>query len=658
MKQLFVLYLCLISTSSVAFLVRENVIFSKITEVSLSTASWKLSLLVDLNAYQNIFSKFLDHLTKIDAVLKNTMSTYRRNKVNTFQGYYSDLKSELVHINKTRKGIVEKFESFRSLHNADNRRKRALVPFIGKIYGWLFGLTTESDLSDIRRAVNDLGTNQQKFSHVLERSITILDKSRENIAENRDRINEIYMGLGKLSAALSSFIVHTNEAHNKILLFLHFYLHLASMINNAQELVIEMSRGLEDLARQLDILSTGKISPAVISPPQLREALSEIEKNLPPNLRLPNDPEQDLWSYYRTIACGSLMLENKIVIILHIPLIDYTNKMELYKADSLPLPNLHMSTGEGKENDKSMLASYRLETTVFAIDKNRVRYTLLSENEANRCARTENGYCQFVDPLYPTNVSKFCIIALFLGNKERVKKSCVVHVEPSGIIPVARHISRGLWAVATNKPIQFTNTCSKRSSNSVETVTLLPPIDTIRLESGCTAFSAGIVLPSYQEFASSVDITPELSLDVRNQSYSLWEPFHEVIDSINMTWNLSSLKDIEKINMKELVNTLHTIKKVRIDPKEFWTTTNSVIATVIVIIVLIAVFFFIKKFRNDNYRFPMMVFRKTAGRMVPTTEESKPFKETRESIPMDEKKTHAEQIGQPNFSVYPNAPLA
>ena len=658
MTRLVVLYLSLLGTFSLSFMIRENVVFSKLAEVSLSSTSWKLSLLVKLDVYQNIFSDFQDHLSKIDSVLKGTIKTHRKNRIHTFQGYYADLNSELIHINNTRKSIVKKFETFRSLHNGSNRQKRALVPFIGKIYGWLFGLSTESDLSDIRQAINDLGANQQKFSHVLEQSITILDKSREDIATNRDRINKIYMGVGKLSAAISTFFVHTNNTTQSIIQFLQFYLHLASLINNAQELVIEMSRNLEDLARQLDILSTGKISPAVITPPQLREALVEIEKNLPPTLRLPNDPAVDLWSYYRTVTCGSLMLDNKIIIVMNIPLIDYTNKMELYRAISLPLPNLYMSPDEGKEEDKSMLASYKLETSVFAIDKNRVKYSVLSENEAIRCSRTENGYCQFVDPLYPTNISKFCIIALFLGNKDKIKKLCIVHVEPSGIVPVARHIDRGLWAVATNKPLQFTNTCSRRNSNSVETVTLLPPIDTIRLESGCTAFSAGVVLPSYQEFTSSIDVTPDLSLDIRNQSYSLWKPFHEVIDSVNMTWNLSSLKDIEKINMKELVNTLHTIKRVRIDPKNFWTTTNSAITVVVNIIVIIVIFFLIKRYWKGTYKLPAVFFPKTVERMVPTTEENKPLKEVKELATVEERKIYAEQTGQSNFSVYPNAPLA
>ena len=661
MARVLVLYLWLVSSLSVAILVRENIIFNKISDISLSTLNWKLTMVVDMNAYENAFDAFLVHLKRIEVILSSTVDTHRKNNVNTFDGYYSDLRRELVHINDTRESIIEKFETFRLLNNRGNamrmREKRALIPFIGKVYGWLFGLTTESDMSDIRKAINDLGANQQKISHVIEKSITIMNESRENIAENRRRINKIYLGIGKLSAAISTFIAHTNDKHHKILQFLHFYLHLASMINNAQELVLDLSRSIEDLARQIDILSTGKISPAVISPPQLREALLDIEENLPSTLRLPNDPIRDLWSYYRTMTCGSLMLENKIVMIVNIPLIDYTDKMELYRAINLPLPNLRSFVRDRREIDVSMLASYKLETTVFAIDKNRLKYSMLSESQATRCTTTEDGYCQFVDPLYPTNVSKFCIIALFLGNREMVRKLCTVQVEPNGILPVARHIHRGLWAIALNKPLQFTYTCSKGSPNSVGTATLSPPIDTIRLDPGCTAFSAGIVLPSYQEFASSVDITPDLSLDIKNQTYSLWEPFHEIIDSVNMTWNLSSLKDIEKINMNSLVDTLHAIKTVRIDPKEFWTTTNTAIVIVIVIVVMIIVFFLVTKYTKGKYRLPSMSFRHIT-RMIPTTEEDRPLKKTKESTFIEEKKTHAEPIGQPNFNVYPNAPLA
>ena len=69
------------------------------------------------------------------------------------------------------------------------------------------------------------------------------------------------------------------------------------------------------------------------------------------------------------------------------------------------------------------------------------------------------------------------------------------------------------------------------------------------------------------------------------------------------------------------------------------------------------VFFLVIKYTKGKYRLPSMSFRHVT-RMIPTTEEDRPLKETKESTFIEEKKTHAEPIGQPNFNVYPNAPLA
>ena len=133
MTRLVVLYLCLIGTFSVAILVKENVIFNKIAEVSLSITSWRLTIVVDLNGYIDVFDMFLVDLQRIEVILTDTIETHRKNNVNMFQGYYSDLRRELAHIYDTRKNVIRKFETCRSLHNEGNagkdRKKRAFSTF-------------------------------------------------------------------------------------------------------------------------------------------------------------------------------------------------------------------------------------------------------------------------------------------------------------------------------------------------------------------------------------------------------------------------------------------------------------------------------------------------------------------------------------------------
>ena len=116
--------------------------------------------------------------------------------------HFSVLQNELRFINKTRNDIFKKFIQYQSLNknkqNNQIRRKKAVIPLVGDIYGFLFGLTTDKNLNDIRRAINDLSSNQNKIKHVVEESLTIMNKSISEVKANRARINVINKGISDL----------------------------------------------------------------------------------------------------------------------------------------------------------------------------------------------------------------------------------------------------------------------------------------------------------------------------------------------------------------------------------------------------------------------------------------------------------------------------
>lgn len=55
------------------------------------------------------------------------------------------------------------------------------------------------------------------------------------------------------------------------------------------------------------MLTLVHLSPTVVLPANLRQLLSEIASKLPPNLKLPYDPDTDRWSYYRILPCTTLV---------------------------------------------------------------------------------------------------------------------------------------------------------------------------------------------------------------------------------------------------------------------------------------------------------------------------------------------------------------
>ena len=192
---------------------QENIIFEKIRTVSLSRASWRLSYIIDLNSYEKIFSSINDFFHNVNNMASRSQ-TYQVTVDST--GVYrlpiELLVQRLKMLNTTKNDLNKIFESVRSLqHNF--RTKRALLPFMGTIYSKLFGLSTDADLRDTKKAINDMSNNQQTISHVVNSSLTLIQKNREEIQTNRQKLILI-------NNALKHLVIQINSVNNRTTLAL------------------------------------------------------------------------------------------------------------------------------------------------------------------------------------------------------------------------------------------------------------------------------------------------------------------------------------------------------------------------------------------------------------------------------------------------------
>lgn len=65
---------------------------------------------------------------------------------------------------------------------------------------------SESDLQGIRKNINNLANNQQKITHVVKESLTLINSTRIAVQENRKQINEIVGALVTLSVQLKTYL--------------------------------------------------------------------------------------------------------------------------------------------------------------------------------------------------------------------------------------------------------------------------------------------------------------------------------------------------------------------------------------------------------------------------------------------------------------------
>ena len=96
---------------------------------------------------------------------------------------------------------------------------------------------------------------------------------------------------------------------------------------------------VDSLYEYMRALASQELNPMLILPDILKKILHKIMEDIKPNarLRLCEDPETNIWSYYGTVKLTPIVLQDYLMLILTLPLINQSLQMNLYKIHNLPM---------------------------------------------------------------------------------------------------------------------------------------------------------------------------------------------------------------------------------------------------------------------------------------------------------------------------------
>ena len=154
--------------------------------------------------------------------------------------------------------------------------------------------------------------------------------------------------------------------------FVQIYLQLDLIIEQVKRMIINGRMYMEHLSSQLDMLSLGHVSSSIITPINLKKLLLEMQSKLPYHLTLPEDPMENLWEYYQSPTCTTVLDEDKFLVIVSVLLLDRDTTFEIYKVFNTPLPYYNQSIPTQLQPD--IVAQYRLETSALAINAEKTKY--------------------------------------------------------------------------------------------------------------------------------------------------------------------------------------------------------------------------------------------------------------------------------------------
>ena len=154
-------------------------------------------------------------------------------------------------------------------------------------------------------------------------------------------------------------------------------------------------------------LASQELNPMIILPDTLKKILHKIIEDIKSNSRLKlfEDPETNIWSYYETVKLTPIVLKDYLMLILTVPLVDHSLQMNLYKVHNLPMshPTLNVH------------AQY--EGTYLATLMEGMFISLPTALDVKLCLVTDGHLCMFDQALYPVECINWCIYALFINDQ-------------------------------------------------------------------------------------------------------------------------------------------------------------------------------------------------------------------------------------------------
>ena len=554
-NRLRLLLIFMLINRTTGLFVNKNVVFQRVNQMATTPQQWLLTAVVDVSeikAHLDTVSRKIDQTIQTNTKLLTLFHDFRDT---FYDKVLRRIQDEIRAVQENHNVVVKTFEAFSPVYN---RQKRSLLPFIGQALSTLFGVVDEDHINSIRTHVNILSKNQQKMAHVVEDSITIINITRNQVAENRKAINTV---IDKLSQLESEFRKQLTKFHYYIMVvrkFVEIESYFRLTLQDVSVMAQRSSEYAQHLQTLITTLSMGRLPPDIITPGHLQSILLDIQRNLPSSFGLAWNPEQELWAFYQHLKCTTIMHDQLIIMTIPIPLINFKTDFEIFRVFNLPM--VSSVSLNSSDEQTSMTATYELEADVIAVNKLRTKFTLLTNMDWQKCTGMGRNFCNFENPVYQANMNQFCVMALFFNQTKRITRYCRTMINLKAKLPTAVNLGvPGIWAVVTDRERKFAVVCKNLN---LGTWLANPPIAVIRLNDSCSATSDIISLPPFSNLKSKIQLVDPtfdkmVIKEINGNQTELWAPLQRAIPLQTTHIKLpEKLREINDIPMHTLLKEL------------------------------------------------------------------------------------------------------
>ena len=378
---------------------------------------FKLEIQYIYNVFCAIYKKLLitiDHIDHHPSQQDTSNKTrVKRSNLYTLYGHYHSPARELtLSENKFLDAFLRALYKINpTLHNNISRMKRT------GIFTWLLGWGIFANARSISKIKDNL--------HILQKQNQLQDKQIKQLAKylnltmhQVDKQNQILHEMDVKLLIMNKTLQHlmwTVDAIRYETSVIHYF---QAKIYHVYTSLYALQGDIDSLFEYMRILASQELNPTIIPPDVLKTILHNIENDIKSNARLKlcEDPNTNIWSYYGTIKLTPIVLQDYLMLILTVPLVDQTLYMNLYKVHNLPM--LHPTL--------QMHVQYEIEGPYLATLMDSMYITLPTDIDVRLCLMTKGHLCMFNQALYPVDNTNWCIYALFIKDIIKIKKNCIL----------------------------------------------------------------------------------------------------------------------------------------------------------------------------------------------------------------------------------------
>ena len=347
-----------------------------------------------------------------------------------------------------------------------------------------------------------------------------------HVSSNRYAITNLQVRLAEINKTLIATLSDIRFVKYTVAIINDIRMNLAKLTLG----IMTLDQNVNAVYEYLRVLSTRQVNPLIIPPDTLRKVLAKVKKdmNRNPRLKLPEDPNLNIWNY-TIMKITPVVMDDFLLILLTILLTDQSLEMDLYKIYNLP--TLHSKL--------KIEFTYQMEGEYLAISKSRLYAAIPTAREIRICKATEGYLCLMNQALYPIEKLEWCACALFAQDQNRIRQYCAINTQKRDANR-AQSLDGYLLAVSSFKKEKMQVRCLL----DTHVVDIKPPLTIIYVGNGCEAYSSNLYIPAKSELTSRDD-------SVVHHNY--FQQFNEKYQNLTK-YSLIEDLGIEKLTNKEIEN--------------------------------------------------------------------------------------------------------